>query len=96
MVLKKPHITEKANSQQQKSVYTFVVDFHADKQKIKADVEKMFAVNVLSVNTMRYRGKFKSRFTKSGTAAGHRDQFKKAVVTLKEGEFIDIYGNTNE
>ncbi len=96
MVLKKPHLTEKANSLQQKGVYTFVVDLRANKEMIKRDVEKLFSVNVVSVNTMRYRGKFKSRFTKNGTLAGHRDQFKKAIVTLKEGEFIDIYGNTNE
>ncbi len=96
MILKKPHLTEKANQLQQKNVYTFLVDTKADKSAIKLAIEKKYGVNVLSVNTMRYAGKFKSRFTKKGIISGRTNQVKKALVTLREGEFIDIYGNINE
>lgn len=73
--------------------YGFVVHKNANKIQIKQAVEKMYGVSVESVNTMRYAGKAKSRFTKSGVITGKTKSFKKAIVTLAEGEMIDFYSN---
>ena len=51
------------------------------------------AKKVVSVNTMVYAGKLKSRFTKSGVITGRTNAYKKAVVTLNKGENIDFYSN---
>ena len=56
-------------------------------------VEDIYGVKVVSVNTMVYAGKVKSRFTKSGIITGRLNAYKKAVVTLSEGENIDFYSN---
>lgn len=94
LILKKPLLTEKQNMLQDKySQYSFVVDKTASKEDIKAAVEKMFSVEVERVNTMRYAGKAKSRYTRTGMVKGRQASFKKAVVTLKEGHSIDIYAN---
>ena len=53
----------------------------------------MFNVTVVSVNTMRYAGKRCARYTKAGLVKGQRNAYKKAIVTLKEGDTIDIYSN---
>ena len=53
----------------------------------------MYGVTVESVNTMNYAGKKKSRYTKSGIINGKTSAFKKAIVTLKEGETIDFFSN---
>ena len=53
----------------------------------------MYNVSVVSVNTMSYSGKVKSRYTKSGVITGRQDSFKKAIVTLKEGDTIDFFSN---
>ena len=60
---------------------------------VSVAVEKMYGVSVASVNTMTYAGKSKSRFTKSGLITGKSKSFKKAVVTLTEGETIDFFSN---
>jgi large subunit ribosomal protein L23 len=60
---------------------------------IKQAVEKMYSVNVTSVNTMKYYGKKKSRFTKGGLIEGRKNVVKKAIVTLQEGETIDFYSS---
>ena len=73
--------------------YGFVVDKRANKIQIKTAVESLYGVSVSDVNTMRYGGKRKSRFTKAGLIQGKTAAFKKAVVTLKEGEVIDFYSN---
>ena len=59
----------------------------------KKAVEEMYNVTVVSVNTMNYRGKNKSRYTKTGLISGRTAAYKKALVTLKEGETIDFYSN---
>lgn len=93
-VLIRPIVTEKMNSITEKSGrYGFMVDRKADKGQIKRAVEEIYGVKVVSVNTMVYAGKFKSRFTKSGVISGRTNAFKKAIVTLKEGENIDFYSN---
>lgn len=73
--------------------YGFVVHKNANKIQIKQAVEKMYGVSVESVNTMRYGGKVQSRYTKSGIITGKTKSFKKAIVTLAEGEMIDFYSN---
>ena len=73
--------------------YGFLVKKDANKIQIKQAVEKMYGVSVESVNTMRYGGKEKSRFTKSGVITGKTKSFKKAIITLAEGETIDFYSN---
>ena len=73
--------------------YGFVVAKDANKLQIKEAVEELYDVKVAEVNTMRYAGKRKQRYTKSGISAGRTASYKKAVVTLAEGEVIDFYSN---
>ena len=90
----KPLITEKTNSLSDKqNKFGFVVRPQANKLQIKAEVEALYNVNVVSVNTIRYAGKNKSRYTRSGLISGRTNAYKKAIVTLKEGETIDFYSN---
>lgn len=91
-ILRRPVVTEKMTAQSEKmGRYGFIVDGNANKLEIKSAVEKMYSVTVESVRTMRYAGKRKSRFTKSGVIAGRKNNFKKAIVQLKKGESIDFY-----
>lgn len=91
----KPLVTEKmtAITEKQNNVFGFVVRPEANKLQIKAEVEGLYNVNVKSVSTMRYAGKSKSRYTKRGLVRGRSNAFKKAIVTLGEGETIDFYSN---
>ena len=73
--------------------YGFIVHPRANKIQIKQAVEKMYGVSVASVNTMKFPGKLKSRYTKSGLITGKTKSFKKAVITLEEGETIDFFSN---
>ena len=72
--------------------YSFVVDKRANKQQIKKAVEKLYEVKVDSVNTMIMPSKNKNRNTKRGFVRGSVPSFKKAVVTVAEGEVIDFFG----
>lgn len=82
------------NAQSEKmNRFGFIVDINANKIQIKKAVESLYNVSVDSVNTMRYAGKTKSRFTKTGVVRGRANAFKKAVVTLIEGDTIDFYSN---
>ena len=93
-VLIKPIVTEKMTAQGEAfNRYGFVVDKNANKLQIKLAVEDLYNVKVSEVNTMRYPGKRKQRNTKSGVSIGNTGPFKKAVVTLAEGEVIDFYSN---
>lgn len=94
IIIKKPIITEKMTAISEKlNKYAFIVDVRANKLQIKAAVEELYGVKVSAVNTMRYDGKVKSRYTKAGVIAGQRDAFKKAIVTLAKGETIDFFSN---
>lgn len=73
--------------------YGFIVRPEANRVQIKNEVEGLYNVTVISVNTMRYAGKRSSRYTKAGLVKGQRNAFKKAIVTLKEGDSIDFYSN---
>ena len=90
-VLIKPILTEKASSSNEKGKFVFVVDKNANKIQIKNAVENTYDVKVISINTMNVLGKSVSKFTKTGVANGRKPSYKKAVVQLKEGEFIDFY-----
>ncbi|MBN1951436.1 MAG: 50S ribosomal protein L23 [Bacteroidales bacterium] len=93
-ILLKPIVTEKMTAQgEDKNRFGFVVDKNANKIQIKKAVEEMYGVNVVAVNTMIYAGKNKSRFTKTGVISGRTKSFKKAVVTLADGDTIDFYSN---
>jgi len=92
-VLKKPLVTEKVSALNEKGKYGFIVDAEANKVEIKNAVEKQYGVNVEKVNTMNVMGKLKTRYTKAGVLAGRRPGYKKAIVTLAEGEVIDFYSN---
>lgn len=90
----KPLVTEKATAFSEKqNCYTFKVSPDANKFQIKDLVEKLYGVKVVNVNTCVVRGKNKSRYTKSGLLRGKTDAWKKAYVTVGEGETIDFYSN---
>lgn len=90
-VLKKPLVTEKVSALNEKGKYGFIVEKRANKVEIKQAVEKLYGVNVENVRTMIYQGKQKSRFTKSKVISGRTPSFKKAIVTVAEGDVIDFY-----
>ena len=91
-VLIKPILTEKANGQQEKlRRYAFKVARKANKLEIKKAVESVYGVTVMDVNTAVVPAKTKSRSTKSGFIVGRKPAYKKAMVTVAEGETIDLY-----
>lgn len=91
----KPLVTEKMNQTTEKfpNRYGFIVRPEANKIEIKKEIEGLYNVTVVDVNTMRYAGKRSSRYTRAGLIKGQKNAFKKAIVTLKEGEAIDFYSN---
>ena len=90
----RPIVTEKANIYSDKqNCYTFSVSPEANKFQIKDVVEKLYNVRVVKVNTALYAGKRKQRWTKGGLVKGRRPAFKKAYVTVAEGQKIDYYSN---
>jgi large subunit ribosomal protein L23 len=93
-ILVKPLITEKMSLLgEQKGQYGFVVDTRANKTEIKAEIETMYNVEVDKIRTLVVAGKRKTRFTKSGVSNGRTSNFKKAIVSLKDGKTIDFYEN---
>jgi len=93
-ILVKPLVTEKMTDMSERfNRYGFVVDRRASKPQIKKAVESLYNVSVEAVNTMVYGGKVKSRYTKGGVITGKTKAFKKAIVTLVEGDSIDFYSN---
>ncbi len=89
-----PVVTEKANAISEKgNRYTFKVSPEANKYQIKDAIEKLYDVKVVDVSTMNYSGKNKQRYTKSGIIKGKTVAFKKAIVTVAEGQAIDFYSN---
>jgi large subunit ribosomal protein L23 len=91
-VLIKPLITEKAALlSETKGQYGFVAKTDATKPEIKAEIEKMYGVEVVKIRTLIVAGKKKSRFTKSGLVNGKTSRYKKAIVSLKDDQTIDFY-----
>lgn len=93
-VLIKPIISEKSEILSgDLNQYSFMVNKKANKIEIRKAIEKMYSVNVAAVNTMIVAGKAKARNTKSGVLNGRISPYKKAIVTLAEGEEIDFFGD---
>ena len=89
----KPLVTEKMTQTTEKQNKFGVVRPDANKIEIQKEVEARYNVTVTDVNTMVYAGKAKRRYTKSGLIKGRTNAFKKAIVTLKDGDTIDFYSN---
>jgi len=86
-VIFRPIVSEKSYAGLEKNTYTFLVDPRANKTEIKEAVQAIWNVRVLSVNTLNRRGKTKRyRFTR-----GTRPDQKRAIVTLAEGDSIEIF-----
>ena len=93
-IILKPIVTEKMTNLTEKlNRVGFIVDKKANKVEIKKAIEDFYSVKVTDVNTISYAGKTKSRYTKAGFIKGRTNAFKKAVVTLAEGEKIDFYSS---
>ncbi|MDR1720632.1 MAG: 50S ribosomal protein L23 [Dysgonamonadaceae bacterium] len=94
-IIIKPIVTEKQTAITEKipNRVGFRVSPAANKLEIKKEVESLYHVTVVDVNTMNYDGKKKSRYTKSGVVNGKESAFKKAIVTLKAGDVIDFFSN---
>lgn len=90
-ILVKPVVSEKSYASYDANVYTFVVAPDANKIEIKHAVESIFGVRVTNVNTLNRQGKRK-RNRRTGTW-GTRPSHKRAVVTLAEGDRIEIFGS---
>ena len=90
----RPIVTEKMTRLGEKRhEYGFIVRPDADKLQIKREIEAMYDVKVNDIRTMRYDGKLKSHSTKRRYYQGRTNAYKKAIVTLKEGQTIDFYSN---
>ncbi|HWO69926.1 MAG TPA: 50S ribosomal protein L23 [Actinomycetota bacterium] len=86
-VIIRPVVSEKSYAGLERNTYTFIVDPRANKTEIKEAVQAIWNVRVVSVNTLRRRGKVKRRrFT-----LGKRPDQKRAIVTLAEGDSIEIF-----
>ena len=91
-VLIKPVLSEKANKQAEKmNRFTFIVDRKANKLEIKKAVELFYGVQVEMVNTQVVPSKLKDKYTKAGFIVGRKPAKKKAIVTVAQGETIDVY-----
>jgi len=93
-ILIKPLVTEKMTAQSEKlNRFGFIVNRQANRTQIKKAIEQLYGVDVNAVNTMKYGPKTKYRYTKSGVQKGKTSAFKKAIITLAEGQTIDFYSN---
>lgn len=94
-IIKKPIITEKATmDSEMNNRFTFVVDRRANKIEIKKAVENMYGVSIEKVRTMTYGGgKSSVKYTNKGIVEQGNPVWKKAVVTVADGETIDLFNN---
>ncbi|MFM7105642.1 MAG: 50S ribosomal protein L23 [Flavobacteriales bacterium] len=93
-ILIRPLVTEKMTKITEKQgKYGFIVNRDANKIEIKKAVEKAYGVNVVQVNTVRYDGKRKMRYTAKSIVEGRSAGYKKAIIKLQAGETIDFYAN---
>lgn len=90
-IIIKPLVTEKSDKLGKLNRYTFKVDRDANRLEIKKAIETIYNVKVADVNTAVIPGKAKMRYTKKGFTKGIKSAYKKAYITLKEGETLDIY-----
>jgi len=92
-ILIRPLVTEKMTAiTEQKKKYGFFVEIAANKIEIAKAVKEKFNVDVVAVNTIKHPGKSRTQFTKRGRFTGRTPQYKKAIITLKEGQTIDLFG----
>ena len=92
LVIQRPVVTEKTNEMREsKNRYVFRVEPTANKRQIKAAVEKLFSVKVKDVRTAVFRGKKSVVMNRKGRFEGYQSTWKKAYVTLSEGDSIDIF-----
>ncbi|WP_322971897.1 50S ribosomal protein L23 [Faecalibacter sp. LW9] len=92
-ILIKPVISEKAtNNSEVLGQYSFYVDTKANKIQIKEAIEKAYGVSVVSVSTLVSAPKVKTRYTKTGFQTGKTNKMKKAIVSLAEGQEIELFG----
>ena len=93
-ILIKPIVTEKSNKlTDQRRTYAFRVNRKANKLEIKKAIEEFYGITVVDVNTVVVPGKSKSKFTKGGFISGRKPSYKKAYISVAEGETIDLYAN---
>jgi large subunit ribosomal protein L23 len=91
-ILIRPLITEKmTNISSSLGKYGFLVNPASNKIEIAKAVEKKFNVHVVNVRTINHPGKMKTQFRKSGRFTGKTAKSKKAVITLKKGETIELF-----
>ena len=88
-VILKPVVSEKSYASSDRGQYTFVVSPEANKVQIKKAIEDIFKVKVTNVNTLKRTGKLQ----RTRTGFGRRADQKRAIVTVAEGQTIDIFGN---
>lgn len=94
-ILIRPILTEKMlRLQDEQNKYGFVVSLSANKIEIRREIEKKFDVLVDNVRTVKVKGKTKQTNTRSGISRGRRPDWKKAIVTLREGDSIDFFETT--
>ncbi|MBU1099972.1 MAG: 50S ribosomal protein L23 [Bacteroidetes bacterium] len=92
-VLVRPLVTEKMTQiTEATGKYGFVVDINANKIEIARAIKERFEVDVVSVNVVRHKGKLRTQFTRRGRFTGRTPKYKKAIITVKEGQTIDIFG----
>jgi large subunit ribosomal protein L23 len=91
-VILSPRITEKAMAKAVEAQYTFAVHPDATKTQIRHAIEEIFKVNVVKVNTVNVRGKARNFARGRVRTTGRQSDFKKAVVTLKSGQKIELGG----
>ena len=94
LILKRPILTEKMlKLQEAKGQYAFEVDENANKIEVKRAIQEKFDVTVENVNIIRVKGKSKRLNTRRGITTGKRPDWKKAIVTLREGDSINFFEN---
>ena len=93
-IILKPVLTEKMTAMTEKlNKVAFIVDIKANKFEIKNAIQERYDVKVVSVNTVKYQGKSKSRYTKAGVISGRTNSYKKAIITLSKNDSIDFFSN---
>ena len=88
-IIQYPIITDKATRLLENNQYSFVVDRYSNKSTIKTAIEELFNVKVLKVNTCRLPRKQK----RVGKYVGWKPQYKKAIITLSEGDVINLFAD---
>ncbi len=95
--LLQPWLTEKSTRlTEREGQYAFMVKAKASKTDIKKAVEEKFGVQVESVRTANCLGKSKRQYTRKGLISGKKNDWKKAVITLKQGQVIDYYSGSTD